>query len=48
MTLELTMLLYSVGLLMLVLLVQATAGILASGAHGYRGDRDIGPGRFQG
>ena len=31
MTIELTMLLYSVGLLMLVLLVQATAGILANG-----------------
>lgn len=40
MTIELTMLIYSVGLLMLVLLIQATAGILANGLMAQAGSRD--------
>ena len=40
MTIELTMLLYSAGLLMLVLLIQATAGILANGLLAQAGSRD--------
>jgi uncharacterized MAPEG superfamily protein len=40
MTVELTMLLLSVGLLMLILLIQASAGILANGVMAQAGARD--------
>ena len=40
MTTELTMLLLSVGLLMLILLIQASAGILSNGLIAQAGARD--------
>ena len=40
MTIELTMLVYSVALLVIVILIQATAGILAQGLPAMAGSRD--------
>ncbi len=40
MTVELTMLVYSVGLLVVLILIQATAGILAQGLPAMAGSRD--------
>ena len=49
MTIELTMLTYSVGLLVIVIAIQATAGILAQGVPAMAGSRDnLGePSQFQ-
>ena len=40
MTVELTMLVYSVGLLLIIVLIQASAGILANGLLAQAGSRD--------